>query len=153
PQPTTGYRRPLSGSETLLKRGLTSTSYSNPPLTNGRTYFYEGAASKAGGESVKSAGASATPQATPAAPTGLTATPGNAQVALSWTSVTGAANYSVYRGTSSSSETLLQSGLTSTTFTNTSLSNGTTYFYEVTASNVGGESGKSSEASATPQAT
>src|SRR5207245_697305 len=90
--------------------------------------------------------------AAPAAPAGLTATPGNAQVALSWNSVTGAATYSVYRSTSSGGETLLQAGLTSTTFTNTSLSNGTTYFYEVTASNVGGESARSSEVSATPQA-
>jgi len=34
----------------------------------------------------------------PAAPTGLTRTAGNNQVALSWTPVTGATGYDVYRG-------------------------------------------------------
>src|SRR5207248_11256760 len=83
------------------------------------------------------------PQAPPAAPSGLTATPSNAQVALSWTGVTGAATYSVYRGTSTGAETLLVSGRTTTTYSDTSVTNGTTYFYEVTASNVRGESGTS----------
>jgi fibronectin type 3 domain-containing protein len=40
---------------------------------------------------------------------------------------------------------------TSTTFTDTALTNGTTYYYVVTAVNSGGESGNSTETSATPQ--
>ncbi|RPH69790.1 MAG: fibronectin type III domain-containing protein [Myxococcaceae bacterium] len=39
-----------------------------------------------------------------------------------------------------------------TSFTNTGLTNGTTYFYVVTAVNASGESGNSSQVSATPQA-
>jgi hypothetical protein len=112
-------------------------------------------ATGAGGESGRSNEASATPQAPatpPAAPTGLAATTGNGQVALTWNSVAGATTYSVYRGTTAGGETLLQSGLTVTTFTSNGLTNGTTYFYQVTATGAGGESGRSNEASATPQA-
>src|SRR5262249_1974838 len=36
---------------------------------------------------------------TPAAPNGLTATPGNNQVLLNWSAVAGATGYDVYRGT------------------------------------------------------
>ncbi len=96
-------------------------------------------------------GGSSTPTV-PAAPTGLNATAGNAQVALSWTGSAGAASYSVYRSTTSGSETLLVSGLTATSYTNTGLTNGTTYYYKVTAVNSAGESAKSSEVSAKPVA-
>lgn len=41
---------------------------------------------------------------------------------------------------------------TSTTFTNTGLTNGTTYYFVVTATNTAGESGNSSQVSATPTA-
>ena len=88
----------------------------------------------------------------PAAPTNLTATPGSASATLTWNAVPGATSYSIYRGTVSGGETLLQSGLTTTGFTDTGLTNGTTYYYQVTAVNSIGASAKSSEASATPQA-
>jgi len=97
-------------------------------------------------------GGGSTPPTIPAAPTGLKATPGNAQVALTWTGSAGATSYNVYRGTSSGGETLLASGLTATSYTNTGLTNGTTYFYQVAAVNSGGTSGKSSEVSAKPAA-
>jgi len=88
----------------------------------------------------------------PAAPTGLTATPGNAQVALAWTASSGATSYNVYRGTSAGGEsgTAIATGITSTSYTNTGLTNGTTYYYKVTATNSYGASGYSNEASATP---
>jgi hypothetical protein len=88
----------------------------------------------------------------PAAPTGLTATPGNARVTLSWNASAGATSYKVYRGTSSGGETLLQSNVTGTSFLDTSVTNGTTYYYKVSAVNAAGESALSAEASATPQA-
>ncbi len=90
----------------------------------------------------------------PAAPTGLSATAGNAQISLSWTGSSGATSYSVYRGTSAGGEsaTALVSGLTSVSYTNTGLTNGTAYYYKVKAVNSVGTSGYSNEASATPVA-
>src|SRR5579862_22242 len=44
------------------------------------------------------------PEALPGTPTGLTATSGNAQVGLSWSSVSSASTYNIYRGTSAGGE-------------------------------------------------
>jgi len=87
-----------------------------------------------------------------AAPTGLRATPGNAQISLSWTGSAGATSFNVYRGTSSGGEsaTPLANGITTTSYTDNSVSNGTTYYYEVAAVNSSGVSGMSNEASARP---
>ena len=88
----------------------------------------------------------------PAAPTGLSAAAGNSQVSLSWTASTGATSYNVYRGTTAGGEgtTAIATGITSTTYTNTGLTNGTAYFYKVAAVNANGTSAQSGEASATP---
>src|SRR5262249_20231971 len=47
--------------------------------------------------------------------------------------------------------TTIATGVTSTSFTNTGLTNGTTFFFVVSAVNSAGESGNSNQASATPQ--
>ncbi len=94
----------------------------------------------------------ATTPTVPAAPTGLKATAGNAVVSLSWTGSTGASSYNVYQGTASGAETLLKSGVTTASYSDTTVANGTTYFYQVSAVNSAGTSAKSGEASATPQA-
>jgi len=88
----------------------------------------------------------------PAAPTNLTASAGNAQVTLSWTASTGASSYNVYRGTTAGGEgaTPIQTNVTNLSYPDTAVTNGTTYYYVVTAVNAGGESSKSNEASATP---
>jgi fibronectin type 3 domain-containing protein len=86
----------------------------------------------------------------PAAPINLTATAGSAKVALSWSPSDGATGYNIYRGTASGGETLIKSGVTGTSFTNTNLTNGKTYFYEVTAVNSAGQSALSTEVSAKP---
>ena len=90
---------------------------------------------------------------TPSAPTGLAATAGNASVALSWTASTGATSYNVYRGTTSGGEsaTPIASVITTTSYTDTSVTNGTKYYYKVAAVNAGGTSALSAEASATPE--
>ena len=90
--------------------------------------------------------------AAPAAPTNLSATPDNAQVSLSWSASSGADSYRVHRGTVSGGPyTTIASGLSATSHLDTTVSNGTTYFYVATAVNAGGESANSNQASATPQ--
>jgi hypothetical protein len=93
-------------------------------------------------------------QVPPAAPAGLTAAAGNAQVGLSWKASSGATSYNVYRGRTSGGEktTPIATGVKVTSFTNTGLTNGTKYFYKVAAVNASGKSGLSNEASATPLA-
>lgn len=87
----------------------------------------------------------------PAAPAGLTATAGNAQVSLSWSASNGANSYNVYRGTTNGGPySPVATGVTATNYMNTSLTNGVTYYYVVTAVNAVGESGNSNQASATP---
>ena len=105
---------------------------------------------------------SATPIAgtPPGPPTGLTGSPGNGQVSLSWTAPANnggvaISSYRVYRGTTSGGETLVTTGGCSglgvvTSCTDTGLTNGQKYFYEVSAVNALGEGNKSSEAIATP---
>lgn len=88
----------------------------------------------------------------PDPPASLVATAGNSQVQLRWASVQGADSYNLYWGT--------EEGVTPATGTqipaavsphdHTGLSNGTTYFYVVTAVNGDGESSRSIEAEATP---
>jgi GH35 family endo-1,4-beta-xylanase len=88
----------------------------------------------------------------PPAPTGLTATAGNAQVQLSWNASTGATGYNVKRATTSGGPYTTVATVSNTSFTNTGLTNGTTYFYVVSATNSNGESANSSQVSATPTA-
>ena len=80
----------------------------------------------------------------PAAPTGLTATPGNGQVALAWSASSGAASYNVKRATTSGGPYVTLGSPTGTTFLNMGLTNGTTYFFVVSAVNGVGESVNSS---------
>jgi endo-1,4-beta-xylanase len=84
------------------------------------------------------------------APTGLAATAGNAQVQLIWNPVTGATGYNVKRATTSGGPYTTIATVTGTSFTDTGRTNGTTYFYVVSAFNANGESANSSQVSATP---
>jgi hypothetical protein len=87
----------------------------------------------------------------PNAPTNLNATAGDMQVSLSWNSVAGATSYSVKRSTTSGGPySTIVSGHTTTSYIDSSLTNGSTYYYVVSASNAEGESSNSTQASATP---
>ena len=87
-----------------------------------------------------------------AAPTNLTATAGNQQASLTWTASSGATSYNVKRGTASGGPYTTVGSPAGTTYADTSLTNGTAYYYVVTAVNATGESGNSNQATATPTA-
>jgi beta-glucanase (GH16 family) len=91
--------------------------------------------------------------AKPASPAGLTPTAGNSQVSLNWNAITGA-TYNVKRSLASGGPfTNIFSGLTATNCIDTGLTNGTNYFYVVSASVLGCESTNSAFVSATPVCT
>lgn len=92
------------------------------------------------------------PENAPAAPTNLSAAPGNTEVALDWDVAPGAATYNVYRGLSSGGEsgTPVATALTGNYWLDTGRTNGTTYFYLVSGVNANGTGPASNEAVATP---
>jgi fibronectin type 3 domain-containing protein len=151
----TGYyvkRSTTSGTEAQIATPSTN-SYSDSTVTNGTKYFYVVSAYNTYGQSGNSTEVSATPAlSVPAAPTGLTATAGNAQVMLVWTASAGATSYNVKRSTTNGSGYQTVSSPTTSSFTDKPLTNGTIYYYVVTAVNSSGESSASTQASATPAA-
>ena len=87
-------------------------------------------------------------------PSNLIAAAGDSQVTLSWTAVDGATSYNVKRSkTAVGPYTTIASNVSGTSYVDTSVTNGTTYYYVVTAVTANGESANSNEASATPVAT
>src|SRR2546426_1100541 len=95
------------------------------------------------------------PPSAPSAPRNLTAVPGVGEVVLTWqtpASDGGApiTNYTVHRGTASGGETILTSMGDVVTYTETTVTNGFTYYYEVSAVNRFGVGSRSNEVAATP---
>lgn len=129
----------------VLVGSPTATSFLDTGLTNGTSYSWTVVAVNGTAASTASATVTATPLApAPTAPTGLTATAGNAQVSLTWTASANATSYRVYRGG------VLVSSPTSTAYVDTGLTNGTTYSYYVVAVTDTTPSAPSSTVTATP---
>ena len=102
--------------------------------------------------SASGARVNAPPPTAASVPSGLAATGGVNQVSLSWAASSGTApiTYSVFRGVVSggAAPTAIASGLTGTTFTDTGLATGTTYYYQVAATNTVGVTANSTEVAA-----
>ncbi|MBU2702913.1 hypothetical protein Ga0466249_004048 [Sporomusaceae bacterium BoRhaA] len=85
-------------------------------------------------------------------PSNLIAIAGDSQVALSWTAVTGATGYNVKRSTTAGGPyTTVGANVSTNSYLDTTVTNGTTYYYVVTAVSADSESCNSNEASATPE--
>ena len=132
-----------------------SPSVNQTATINGRTYRWTGSV----WEFVSSGGGSDSrwDLFLPPAPTSLTATGGNAQVALTWTAPTVLAQtpitgYTVEYTPSGSSASTVSTGSTATSYTLTGLTNGTSYSVRVRATNAVGTGSYSSSASVTPTA-
>jgi hypothetical protein len=90
---------------------------------------------------------------TPAPPTAVNAAPGNAQVALSWESSPTATSYTVERSTTNGGPySVIASNVATSAYTDTRLTNATTYYYVIASVSALGESPNSAQASATPVA-
>lgn len=124
-------------------------------LTNGTTYYFVVTTVSAGGESAVSTEVSAAPVQSPppGAPTNVSASSGVHQVTVSWDAVAGATSYNIYysttTGVTKTTGTKI-SGLTASPEIVTGLTNGTTYYFVVTAQNDDGESVESTQVSAAP---
>jgi hypothetical protein len=88
-------------------------------------------------------------------PNNLTANAGDSQVTLSWNAVEEATGYNVKRSTTAGGPyTTIATNVPGTSYIDNTVTNGTTYYYVVTAvDSNGNESANSNEASATPVAT
>lgn len=85
----------------------------------------------------------------PAAPTGLTTSPGSAKVYLTWAAASGATGYNVKRATTSGGSYTTVASIATNNYTDAGVANCSTYFYVVSATNSVGASTNSSEQTAT----
>jgi fibronectin type 3 domain-containing protein len=116
----------------------TVTQYEDQPLLPATTYYFGVIAVAQGLSSPMSNIASAKTQAAASSPNHVTATPGSAStITLTWQETVPSgdlpiASYRIYRGTQPGALSQIATA-TATTYTDTSLTNGTTYYYEIVA--------------------
>jgi fibronectin type 3 domain-containing protein len=146
--------RNTTGFDPFIQVGTpTTTNYTDQALSNGTTYYYIVAASNGSCWSTFSEVASGTPLCTPPpVPGTLVATPGDGQVSLSWGASQGATVYTIWRKAGAAGAYAKLGTSTSTTYTDKPLSNGTTYYYQITAGNGSCDSDYCPEQGATPVA-
>ena len=142
----------------IANSGATTTTHTVDNLTNGTTYAFQIRAVVGAVNGPDSDTVTATPTlAVPDAPTNLTATAGDTQVILNWTNPTNAStldNLQVrYKATADlpfvNTDTWTNLAATATTYTATSLTNGTDYTFAVRATNTAGD-GTAATVAATP---
>ena len=150
------YEYELDFSGTWTSTGGTATSYTVTGLTNGQAYTFRVRAVNRVGAGLASSSRSATPTSTvvaPDTPFGLSATPGNGQVMLSWVQPSGGAALTDYEYEQDGSGTWTSTGGKAPSYTVTGLTNGQTYTFRVRAVNSAGASAASGSQSATPTTT
>ena len=142
------------GPFTTIATGVTGNTYDATGLTPGTHYFFAIAAVNTGGSSANGI-IGATPSVIPlTAPTSISTAPAATQISVTWSPVTGARSYNLYRATTVGGEGAVPyvTLISSTSYTDTGLSNGTTFYYEVAAVNWTGEGSLSAEVSGIPSA-
>ena len=154
--PILRYEYELDFSGTWTSTGGTATSYTVTGLTNGQPYRFRVRAVNRVGAGLASSSRAATPTSTvvaPDAPFGLSATPGNGQVMLTWVQPSGGAALTHYEYEQDGSGTWISTGGTAPSYTVTGLTNGQFYTFRVRAVNSAGQSAASNSRTATPTTT
>ncbi|WP_165864609.1 fibronectin type III domain-containing protein [Capsulimonas corticalis] len=130
-----------------------NTGYTDQSAAAGTTYYYVVSATNAYATSGNSNEVSAAALLRSPGVIGITVTPGNSQLGLHWPATNGAIGYNIKRSLSSEGTyTTIASGISSTSYTDSSLINGTNYFYVVSSVSNLGETFDSTEAVGTPRA-
>ncbi|GMQ57593.1 hypothetical protein AN1V17_19880 [Vallitalea sediminicola] len=141
-----------SGPYTVIQEDIVDLQYTDTGVINGTEYYYVVSAVNKGGESNNSLEASVIPSAKlPQAPTGLTAKSQQNGINLSWNPIYNASSYTIKRSETAGGpyETILEN-TTDTSFSDSGLTFGTTYYYVITANNTIGISNNSEEVQGTP---
>ena len=137
----------ISPANKITATPIAATTFTNTGLTAVTPYFYKVTAVNAAGESVGSAEVTATTSAAVvapagglAAPTGVTATAASSNtINVSWSPVTGANAYYVYRAITAGLPIASMVGVATTltgTFTDVTVVAGTTYYYKIEPHNI-----------------
>lgn len=142
------------GAYTVIATAITDSVYADSSLSANTSYYYVISSANLAGESANSSEANA---ATfdlifPPVPTGLKTFSGDANVTLNWNISKDAATYSIKRSTTAGGPFVSVGTTTSTSYSDLSVLNNSTYFYVVSAVNIKGESGNSIQVGAIPRA-
>lgn len=131
--------------------GANVTSYADGGLASGTTYTYRVRAANSVGVSGYTNEASATTVVPPSAPSGLSGVPASTtQINLSWAD--NASNETGFKlerktGAGGAYSQIASPGVNATSYADTGVTAGSTYYYRVRATNSGGDSGYSNETS------
>ena len=158
-------RKAGSGAWSAIAQNYTGRSYTDSSVTAGTEYQYRVTAHKNGTSGVLSSSATTsgtvTAQAdTPSgnvtldAPASVTATAGSGQISVTWGTVSGASRYQLERSADNGATwTTLLLYQTANSYTDTTVTSGTSYKYRVTAFSSSGDTSPAAvSSSATPQA-
>ena len=136
------YRSTQQSTGYSLLGTTTSTSYVNTGAAVGTTYYYKVRALNVDGAAgaYSSTVSGAAKAVAPAAPTVTMTYSDSGKPKLTWSAVSGAASYRVYRSESRGTGYSLLGTTTSTSYVNTGAAAGKTYYYRVKAVNSAGTS-------------
>jgi fibronectin type 3 domain-containing protein len=131
-----------SGPYTIIAPSITDTAFTDSELVANTNYYYSVRAANIVGLSADSVKATVKTNALalPLAPTGLNLAAGNAHVALTWVATDESpSSYSIKRATVTAGPYTAINTSTATSYTDNTASNGSTYYYKVSAVNAVGE--------------
>ena len=145
------YRSTQQSTGFTLLGTTTSTSYVNTGAAVGKTYYYKVRALNVDGAAgaYSSTVSDAAKAVAPAAPTVTMTYSDSGKPKLTWSAVSGATSYRVYRSESRGTGYSLLGTTTSTSYVNTGAAVGKTYYYRVKAVNSAGTSAYSNIVSGT----